>query len=451
MGTAEQCDRPLVSTSLTEDVFYIILDHLQGDVSALSKCSVICRAWLHPSRRHLFRALTVYHGFDALKNQRGLSAFVGFLRACGDARRSLQHLILCSELWRPQADVPDVDNTLPLVVDELFALLDAGINIQRLTLIDVSWTGNANWTAPLPRRVLKRLDIEEWIGSDQEVLDVLKLIGAFDRLELLSLSLFAERNYVEETTGLLDKYAEIGHFPSVCSFRYYTSPEWRGTPLYQLIKRSCCRDQDTLARISFRIWDYADSWERISEFCRFLCDTGVRSHVRELEFDPSNGPTFWSQSTALPADWGVFNLSRLDELAQLILALDCEDVSYVSQGLPKELNAYAFILRTNPPPALQSLAIKLRIPDTASEEPQKSRLEAIQRASHRPAWSAFDEALQALRTAPQVVIGCVNPRGDMIQCRNMDQWLEAVLPLTHARGRLRWAISLKDIEFTDSE
>ena len=294
MDVAESRNLSPLSMAIPQDIIYIIIDHLQDDVPALLKSSVICQAWLHPSRRHLFHTVTVYHGPNSVQNRRGIPSFIDFLRTCADARQFLQHLTLSSEVWRPQAGVPNFDITLPLIGDELFAVLDAAIHIQHLTLVDISWMDNTSWIAPLHRRTLNKLGIEVWIGSDQEVLDVLKLISAFDRLEVLELSLFAERCYTEDTTGLLDNHAETGHFPSVHSFQYYTSPEWRAAPLYQTITRSCCRDRNTLAQVSFHVWNYADSWKRITEFCEFVCHTDVRLHVRQLEFDPGNGSTLWT-------------------------------------------------------------------------------------------------------------------------------------------------------------
>ncbi|KAH9891288.1 hypothetical protein C8Q73DRAFT_118669 [Cubamyces lactineus] len=435
MDIAKRRDPPTGSTSIPQDIIYDIIDHLQHDTAALSKCSVVCRAWLHPSRRHLFRAVTVYHGSASVQNRRGLAAFVDFLRACVDARHFLQHLTLSSEIWRPQAGIPDFDTALPLDIDEFFAILDTAVNIQHLTLTDVSWTDNAAWAAPHPRRTLKRLDVEEWIGSDQEVLQVLKLIGAFERLDLLTLSLFAERSYTEDTTGLFDNHAQTGHFPSVHSFRYYTSPEWCATPLYQTIARSCCRGRDTLARITFRIWDYADSWKRITEFCGFVCDTDVRFHIRELDFDPGNGSTLWS-TVSLP-DWGVLDLSRLEELVHLTLALNCEDAPTIGQELSKKLNTYAYIFRTHPPPALRNLVIKLHVPDGTYDDDRKPRVETLQRASYRPAWSTFDGALNALPTSPQVVFDCVELWGEMVDREAIDQCFKELLPQVHARGLLQ--------------
>ncbi|KAH9891289.1 hypothetical protein C8Q73DRAFT_118670 [Cubamyces lactineus] len=432
MNTGERHEQPTTITPIPEDIVYSILDHLRDDIPALSACSVVCRAWLRPSRRHLFNMVVLFHGSISVQERGGIPALTDFLRACTDARQFLQHLLLSSELWRV-TDVPHTDDTLPLDGDELLAILDIGTNIQHLTLIDVVWMDNTHWVPPLPRRTLKRLDISEWITSDRDALDVLKLISAFERVDVLALSLSVERSFTEDTTGLLEKHAETGHFPSVRSFMYYTSSEWPATPLYRVVERSCRRDRDALMHMSFRTWDYADSWDRIAEFCRYICDSDIRFNLRELEFHPGSGTILWS---AIPLTaWGVLNLSRLEELVQLTVALDCENVHHVLE-LSGRLNAYAFILRSHPPPALKRIMIRLHTSKTTREEVQRSHLKRIQDVSHRHAWRAFDEALQGLPTSPRVIFECVGQWDHMIRSGAMYQCCKEVLPQTHARGLL---------------
>ena len=280
--------------AVPEDIVYAILDHLQNDIPILSECSVVCRAWLHPSRRHLFRKVIIRFTSTSVQERGGLLAFANLLRACADARQYLQHLILDALLFSfTDVDV-DVDAVLsPL---EIFTILDIGTNIEILTLLNFVWMLNANWVPPLPRYTLTKLDIDQWIVSDQCVLDVFKLISVFDRVNVLALSLSMEQSFHhdEDIKGLIEEHAKTGHFPTVHTFLYYTSSEWSATPLYRSIERSCRRDQGVLAHISFRIWDYTSSWGCITEFCEFVCNSDVRFHLRELAFHPGSDETLWS-------------------------------------------------------------------------------------------------------------------------------------------------------------
>ncbi|KAI0327245.1 hypothetical protein GY45DRAFT_1150603 [Cubamyces sp. BRFM 1775] len=445
-----QCERPDRGTSISvpEDVIYTVLSHLKDDKPALSKCSVVCRTWLRYSRRYLFHTITLNYAMNGglpIQRRGGLPAFAGFLRTCADARQYLQRLVLSAQLWRI-ASMPDL-GPLELRGDELLGVLKAGGNIQQLTLDNVSWVDSGDAVVPSSRRTLKHLEIQQWIRSDEEVLDVLKLIAAFEHLDVLVLSL--SEGFIEDTTGRLANHAETGQFPSVHSLVYETSPEWPATPLYRIMERSCQRHRDMLAHISFITWDSTDSWERITEFCRFICNSDVRFHLRGLEFNAGSGRTLWS-AVSLP-DWGVLNLSRLEALEQLTLALDCENVTYVGQELSSKLDAYAFVLRTRPPPALQQLTIKLYIPNNTDEELRRSRLEYMRRNTRRPAWTALDEASQALPTSPQIVFDCVGPWGDTIRCGAVGQCLQELLPRTHARGQLRWMISASFARWWDED
>ena len=138
----------------------------------------------------------------------------------------------------------------------------------------------------------------------------------------------------------------------------------------------------------------------------------------------------------------MLNLSRLEALEQLTLALNCESLVYFGQNVSWNFNAYAFILRTSPPPALQTLTVKLYINDDSNEMIRRRCLESFRRVYLRPSWVAFDSAIQALPTSPQVIFDCVGPWEDVIQCGAMGECLQEVLPRTHARGLLRWTISV---------
>ena len=268
-----------LSTAVPEDIVYIVLAHLQDDKPALSECSLVCRAWLHPSRRYLFHTIAlnyVMNGGLAMERRGGLPAFATFLRRCADVRQFLRHLVVSAELWRI-ANVPDL-GPFALEGDDFLAVLEAVANLQHLTLDNVSLVDIGGWTALSPRHALKRLDIQEWIESDEEVLGVLKLIAVFERLDVLTLFLYVNQAFREDTAGLLERHAETGRFPSVRSFVYETSPEWSATPLYRIIERSCQRDRDALTHMSFRTWDSTYSWERITEFCRFACNTHTQQH-----------------------------------------------------------------------------------------------------------------------------------------------------------------------------
>ncbi|KAI0644727.1 hypothetical protein C8Q79DRAFT_973402 [Trametes meyenii] len=41
------------------DIVYMVLEYISGDKISLISCSLVCHDWLPPSRRHLFRSMTI--------------------------------------------------------------------------------------------------------------------------------------------------------------------------------------------------------------------------------------------------------------------------------------------------------------------------------------------------------------------------------------------------------
>ena len=138
----------------------------------------------------------------------------------------------------------------------------------------------------------------------------------------------------------------------------------------------------------------------------------------------------------LVSDWDVFNLSRLEQLEQLTLVFDHTKTQRRDGGeVLQELHPYTLILRKRPLPALRSLTLKFR--NTTGSRGiglRRSYLDRMRNAFRKPAWDAFDSALQALPDSIEVVFDLTGPWIDMVEPGAIDQWLREVVPLARAKG-----------------
>ena len=59
----------------------MIIDHLHDDTLALGACSLVCKAWLHSARFHLFYTLAVEDDDDVKELLDETSAAIPYIRA----------------------------------------------------------------------------------------------------------------------------------------------------------------------------------------------------------------------------------------------------------------------------------------------------------------------------------------------------------------------------------
>ncbi|KAH9891287.1 hypothetical protein C8Q73DRAFT_703591 [Cubamyces lactineus] len=415
-----------IRTPVIADIIHLILNHLYDskELAALARCSLVCRAWLYPSRRYLFRTIALHTDSKRFD----LHAFADFLTTCSDARVFLQNLSLDSGYFE---DIPD---EMPGVdVKDLLAILDAGSNIRRLSLRDVPCYGDLGDS--LPRHSLERLYVYRWFELPQgDLLDVLIVTCLFERIDTLEFSLNAGNGY-QAPNGSIDRiehHVQNGFFPSIHSLHVSTSTDkWPAQSLYQMIQRSCVQDPDTLRQITFQAWG---TWECIVRFCRFICLSDVRFHLRELKFHPGGGWYQWPANIPV-SDWSVLDLSRLEQMEHITLVFDhTKTERRGSEGVFQELHPYTLILRKRPLPALRRLTLKFCNTTGGYITLRRSYLDRMRNTYRKPVWDAFDSALQALPKSIQVVFDFTGPWNDLVQPDAIDQCLREVVPLTHAKG-----------------
>ncbi|KAI0080126.1 hypothetical protein K474DRAFT_1638109 [Panus rudis PR-1116 ss-1] len=91
-----------------------IMDYLLDDINTLSSCALVCKSWLHTSRKHRFMKVTITAEECSLRDK--CIAFMTFLKAFPDIMIFVRHLILNvkDSFGNPSDDIPVADTILLL-------------------------------------------------------------------------------------------------------------------------------------------------------------------------------------------------------------------------------------------------------------------------------------------------------------------------------------------------
>ncbi|OJT02634.1 hypothetical protein TRAPUB_6815 [Trametes pubescens] len=419
---------------LHEDIIHAILDYLQDDKPALAICSLTSRAWTSPCRRHLFRDIAV--AISPYKFRDRIEAFVGFLRDSYDARAYIQTLTFKADIYNP----------FPANLDVVAfrAILDTASYLRRFTLVDMFLTdehsrkytcaADTQPTVSLPHLAVssnRKLTEEQYVT----LLDV--LFQTFAQIGTLELDVFvAPSTRHGAPLRLLAKYVDMAVFPAIDNLVFHPPSNLPLSSLYHMLHRSLISNRSP-SSVSFHgtRGDHDEVRARVSEFCDIVID-GVRNVLRELEFHP--GTAVFRRAVNASEVWNLPNLSQHHQLRTLTLPLECEDIPYSGEELTWMLDSHAHILLRYPPPSLERLVLKVRIPYNQDTLPYlQGYVDYLTHAPYRSSWAALDIAFSSLPSAPQVAFEFVGPWQGFASSEELERCMRELLPDTHKKGVLR--------------
>lgn len=457
---------------LHEDIIHAILEYLQYDKLTLAICSLTCRAWTSPCRRHLFRDITVE--ISPYKHPGRIEAIVSLLRESYDARAYLQTLAFKADIYNP----------FPANLDVVAfrEILEAARSLRRFTLVDMFITdehsrryttaANTQPTISLPHLAISsNRNLTE--GEYVTLLDV--LLQTFAHLETLDLDVFmGASTHRDETVPLrlLARYSDTAVFPTIDNLVFHPPSDLPLPPLYDMLRDSLVSSPSP-STVSFHgiRSDHEEVRARVSEFCEIVID-GAREVLHELEFHPGtavfrravnactstyarcpfvialiNEPSFSLDTAEV---WNLPNLSQHHQLKALTLPLECEEFPYSGEELTWMLDSHAHILLQHPPPSLERLVLKVRIPYNRDTVPYlQGYVTYLTHAPYRSSWAALDVALSSLPSSPQVVIDFVGPWQGVASAGELGRCMRELLPDTHKKGVLRVALEVRSFPCND--
>jgi hypothetical protein len=122
---------------LPQDIVHLILDVLGDEVETLECCALVCRAWLRPSRAHLFRDLLI-------EEESQYDRLITLFDSCPELQTAARNLNVS-----PRDDPPD---DMPSIPDRaLTELAPRLLNLYELQMSDLTWSRAHAEMLSLPR------------------------------------------------------------------------------------------------------------------------------------------------------------------------------------------------------------------------------------------------------------------------------------------------------------
>ncbi|KAI0364430.1 hypothetical protein BV20DRAFT_956278 [Pilatotrama ljubarskyi] len=412
------------------DLIYAIIDHLQDAKRTLAQCSLVGRSWLAPSRRHLFRSMTVRA--TGPRASGGLQAFISFLQASSDARAFLRFLTLDCDAALNR----DSPSRHTLDEDQITAILNAAVNLHHLRINGAHFTGRRP-SSSLANSINPSLSLNHLEFTDNHPLEeelfvaLLDIICSFAHIGTLVLNV-----YISSPDGpalqKLERYADEAVFPAIRSLIYQLPTTLPLMPLYRAMQRSN-QTHESLTSISFIGLRRTQTRRNVHDFCETII-SGARKTLQDLEFHPEVVVLYEAASESQA--WDMPDLSECHCLRQLTLPLECQDMPYSGQELAWQLDAHSNMLKQLPPPSLERLMFKVRIPYNRDTS-RYLALYVKYLESHQPSYDALDLALVALPSSPQVIFDFVGPWCGIAPVQDLQRCMQGLLPCLHEKGLLR--------------
>jgi hypothetical protein len=122
---------------LPQEIIHLILDVLREEVETLECCALVCRAWLRPSRAHLFRNLHIHE-------ESQYNRLIALFDSCPELQTTVRNIDVSLT-----NDSLDVTPSIPhRALTELAPRLP---NLHELQLSDLTWSSTDAQTLRLPR------------------------------------------------------------------------------------------------------------------------------------------------------------------------------------------------------------------------------------------------------------------------------------------------------------
>ena len=158
----------------------MVIDYLDGEDAALSRTSVVCRAWLARSRVHLFKSIVVTRHFVA---------FAAFLHVTPHLRPYIRRLVLQGHRLGESLSTTPTPTMDPAL---LACILSCLPRLRSLQLHEVSFHIRAALPHPQPR-LLPSFELDELtlmtVGSHKDTTnDVLRVLGLFTEVHSLTIA-----------------------------------------------------------------------------------------------------------------------------------------------------------------------------------------------------------------------------------------------------------------------
>ena len=153
---------PLAEREFPVDLVFNVFEHLASDKPFLSACCHVCKAWVAPSRYHLFRTITAVHFRGDARlwtntiepRHRGLRDFLAFLEDNPSIGSYIRTLTL-----QPAYNLQPQFNKVPQLSLPMHFLVDA---MQRLPALEtlhlravhvIAEADSCEWTPPAPASI----------------------------------------------------------------------------------------------------------------------------------------------------------------------------------------------------------------------------------------------------------------------------------------------------------
>ncbi|TBU62545.1 hypothetical protein BD310DRAFT_918636 [Dichomitus squalens] len=378
------------------DVACTITDHLDGDLTSLASCTLLCSTWLLASRRHLFRKLDVWSNLE----DGSFATFDEFLKGSRHVAEYIQELYLGWDrrLWK-QSEAPlayPLRGKKPARISlrRLHCIVQQLPLLRKLVFDEVGYTTDGFVVPSFPARpAIDNLEINtpHFRADRDDPLDVLRVLGIFSEIGVVSLSAWWEGALTVKPEVLMRDFVYPGPVEIHDLKTHHISSSWLSLVSCAILKTGSLRKGGTLKTLTLHL--DSSQWDEIAVVVGWLLREAGQN-LRFIRLDPLSLLEDHDGSNRL---WGRSNFS-CTALVSLVLNLDysCYTRNELGIRLGKELGfrIYQELLANDCPPFLERITFRVKL---------YKELEDRDDLFSMP-WNTMEEVLLNSGTLKEVVI-----------------------------------------------